>query len=751
MHNLCILLNFFVGFADDFAECATREYNAVHALNDAEMKAKTLGPSGAMVTHLGLSATMLAAGFLFLWGLVTEWLKRREKKPAVLELLSWPPGFAVFLVEVLGLMSRWLFYENSISSEVGRETFAQHSDAKVLVDYEQYRKALLAFNVIASTLVPGSLLVVGLRYVSNSEFKNLTSKREVVKNDKQQLEKESEKLSKLQQQAEAKQAAAAGQRKSNPGAQDVTSDEYNEEGGYGFIEVELDDQNRIVQDMQNRIRNAEIDIEKVSQTPKEVALVFVGVASLSISPLLSLMGIYVTYAPSDGTAVFAMIVTAIAGLIAAKVVGGWLAAQHPLLCLLSALELTSIIACIVAFATELYPYASNELRWTFLAFMLVHIIAVVPFLFGATWWNLGAVTKRVREREQEELSQEIQASEGVSDADAADAVTGKAGQSIVRKKRNWLTELVDNQRTLTLNMDELVAGEGKKRVQHKISQFDTEVYEPSDLNPTPVVDSFEKRLYALRAGNIMEAGLEGLLQSDGMYTVFVPTEEAFEVLYKLEEQGSIAPDKLNDALLLHIVPYDQLKLEDFEDVMTLETLGGTLIVSKPLNGGLTLTAPGSKKAVTVESTVDDLTPHCARHTIGDVLFPNAEAVSIFRTAKIHWPTIMSFWADLMIKGLPQVVMLATFVAYNPGSKSRATRWALTCAVAVLLENLVVIFTWALQEGLALAWLLALHICCLFGTWLSFGICTVRVGTTEQIVVSAVCAAVGTFVFVPAQL
>lgn len=124
--------------------------------------------------------------------------------------------------------------------------------------------------------------------------------------------------------------------------------------------------------------------------------------------------------------------------------------------------------------------------------------------------------------------------------------------------------------------------------------------------------------FTILVGALQATGLNLALMADGPFTVFAPTDEAFEALPEglLE---SLTPEELTDILLYHVVSGRYLST-DLSDGMTLETLLG-LDLTISVNGGVMV-----NDANVIAADV------CARngviHVIDEVLLPPEMAETI---------------------------------------------------------------------------------------------------------------------------
>ena len=102
------------------------------------------------------------------------------------------------------------------------------------------------------------------------------------------------------------------------------------------------------------------------------------------------------------------------------------------------------------------------------------------------------------------------------------------------------------------------------------------ILEPTSNIFETVVESghLQKFVMAVEA-----AGLADTLRDDGPFTVFAPSNEAFEKLHSGEFQDLLKPEnkqKLKDLLLAHVVP-GQLRMADLKKRMEVKSAGGPLL------------------------------------------------------------------------------------------------------------------------------------------------------------------------------
>lgn len=109
----------------------------------------------------------------------------------------------------------------------------------------------------------------------------------------------------------------------------------------------------------------------------------------------------------------------------------------------------------------------------------------------------------------------------------------------------------------------------------------------------PIVQAAEDAGYTTFASIVRDAGLEASLNEGGPYTVFAPTNDAFDKLPEgAIERVSADKEKLTSVLNYHVVN-GEYKAEDLRDLTSLNSLEGTLPIStendKVMVGSATVT------------------------------------------------------------------------------------------------------------------------------------------------------------------
>lgn len=121
--------------------------------------------------------------------------------------------------------------------------------------------------------------------------------------------------------------------------------------------------------------------------------------------------------------------------------------------------------------------------------------------------------------------------------------------------------------------------------------------EPGQDNETaadvPIVQAAEDAGYTTFASVVRDAGLEGALNEGGPYTVFAPTNEAFDNLPEgAIEELEADKEKLTSVLNYHVVN-GEYKAADVVELTSLNSLGGTLFINtendKVMVGNATVT------------------------------------------------------------------------------------------------------------------------------------------------------------------
>ena len=127
---------------------------------------------------------------------------------------------------------------------------------------------------------------------------------------------------------------------------------------------------------------------------------------------------------------------------------------------------------------------------------------------------------------------------------------------------------------------------------------------------------------------VIEAGLDDDLDSDGPFTVFAPTDDAFENLLdalNATPAQLLARDDLGAILQLHVIAAAELEAADLSVGQTLTTLNGQTLTVVSANGGLGLDTEdeGSAPNALITST-DIAASNGVIHTIDAVLLPESD-------------------------------------------------------------------------------------------------------------------------------
>lgn len=151
-----------------------------------------------------------------------------------------------------------------------------------------------------------------------------------------------------------------------------------------------------------------------------------------------------------------------------------------------------------------------------------------------------------------------------------------------------------------------------------IHVIDRTLVPPTDDIVTIAVDSGFSRL----AEALTEAGLVETLQGDGPFTVFAPTNAAFDALY--QRLGVTSPTQIDDATLEAVLTYHVLGgrvfSSDLSDGAMPETLQtGTVTVN--LGDNVTITDVDSGSPDAVVTATDILGTNGVIHVIDQILIP----------------------------------------------------------------------------------------------------------------------------------
>lgn len=124
------------------------------------------------------------------------------------------------------------------------------------------------------------------------------------------------------------------------------------------------------------------------------------------------------------------------------------------------------------------------------------------------------------------------------------------------------------------------------------------------------------------AAALTEAGLVSTLQGDGPFTVFAPTDLAFDALYELLEVNG--PEQVDDTLLEAVLLYHVLGLRafstDLEDQLMPTTVGGSTFTINVSESGVSISDGGSSTDASVTG-FNVLGTNGVIHIIDKVLLP----------------------------------------------------------------------------------------------------------------------------------
>ena len=150
----------------------------------------------------------------------------------------------------------------------------------------------------------------------------------------------------------------------------------------------------------------------------------------------------------------------------------------------------------------------------------------------------------------------------------------------------------------------------------------------SDMPATVVDVATSSEDFSTLVTALDTAGLVETLQAEGPYTVFAPTNEAFNAL--LEELGVtaeelLAREDLSDILTYHVVPQELLA----DDVLSaVEEAGGTAEVETVNGATLSISVDGESVVINDSATVTATDLQAGNgivHVIDAVLVPSADA------------------------------------------------------------------------------------------------------------------------------
>ena len=141
---------------------------------------------------------------------------------------------------------------------------------------------------------------------------------------------------------------------------------------------------------------------------------------------------------------------------------------------------------------------------------------------------------------------------------------------------------------------------------------------PATGGVTVVDRAGERADLATFASALRASGLADSLAAEGPFTVFAPSDDAFDALPDGALDALLADDEaLRTALLAHVLPF-RMPSVDLDLEQTVETLGGTDLTIVPTSTGATLRAGGASATV----TAPDLdAPNGVLHVIDTVLAP----------------------------------------------------------------------------------------------------------------------------------
>ena len=120
---------------------------------------------------------------------------------------------------------------------------------------------------------------------------------------------------------------------------------------------------------------------------------------------------------------------------------------------------------------------------------------------------------------------------------------------------------------------------------------------------------------------VQAAGLVETLQGDGPFTVFAPTNMAFEKLPDGTVETLLEPAnkaQLTGILTYHVVP-GRYRASDLTNGMKLKTVQGQELTVSVMNGAVTITDANGGKAMV--ETADGISSNGVTHVIDTVLMP----------------------------------------------------------------------------------------------------------------------------------
>ncbi|HCC70955.1 MAG TPA: hypothetical protein DEQ09_07390 [Bacteroidales bacterium] len=141
--------------------------------------------------------------------------------------------------------------------------------------------------------------------------------------------------------------------------------------------------------------------------------------------------------------------------------------------------------------------------------------------------------------------------------------------------------------------------------------------------PKTIVDIAIDNGFNVLAAVLTEANLVSTLQGDAPFTVFAPTDAAFDALYS--DLGVTGPEQVDDALLEAVLLYYVLDLtafsSDLEDGLTATTLSSGATFTVNLSDGASIT-DGTGATANITS-VNILGTNGVIHVIDMVILPGS--------------------------------------------------------------------------------------------------------------------------------
>jgi uncharacterized surface protein with fasciclin (FAS1) repeats len=122
-------------------------------------------------------------------------------------------------------------------------------------------------------------------------------------------------------------------------------------------------------------------------------------------------------------------------------------------------------------------------------------------------------------------------------------------------------------------------------------------------------------------GMLRVAGLDGKAKEAGPYTIFAPTNAAFDKLPGGTVDNLLKPPsrpRLIQILTLHVVP-GRLQLADLQDGQPLKTVNGTMLSVSRINDLVTITDGNGNKATITRANIR--TTNGIVHVVDTVLLP----------------------------------------------------------------------------------------------------------------------------------